>query len=185
MDGPEGRRETQVIGKPVRVTVLLVVILLAGVLITATSPVAAQEADGQIALPKGAAPEINEGSLYSGPYEATVDGDLIYGGDVVYRCEELPAFASLARQEEPRTAGSAQEEASFEEAIGLCAKAGFAPEKGTVPGTPSVPGTAALPKTGGLALPSIPFLVATAVLAAGSCSAFMVGCRRTTSSRVW
>ena len=86
------------VGKLVRVTVLSVVILLAEVFVTATSPAAAQEADGRIALPEGAAREMDEGSLYSGPDEVTEDGDLIYGGDVVSRCEELPAFAALPGQ---------------------------------------------------------------------------------------
>ena len=41
--------------------------LLAGLAVTTASTVLAQRAAGQGALPEGAAPEINEGSLYAGP----------------------------------------------------------------------------------------------------------------------
>ena len=84
-------------GKPSRRKVFLSAMLLAGLVVTTASTVLAQEAAGQVALPEGAAPEINEGSLYAGPYEITGEDDLIYGGNVSYKCEDLPTFATVAR----------------------------------------------------------------------------------------
>ncbi|MDP9438033.1 MAG: hypothetical protein M3P49_04720 [Actinomycetota bacterium] len=43
----------------------------------------------EVAQPDGASPPREEGSLYSGAYEVTEDGDLVYGGDVGFECEYL------------------------------------------------------------------------------------------------
>ena len=124
--------------------------VLAIVLLVALAPteraVAAQEAAGQFAPPEGAPPQINEGSLYSGPYEVTAEGDLVYGGDVRLRCEDLPKFASQA--------SIVPAEPPPEEAFELCERAGFLPSRGEAAATnaPSqyerMP-AAVLPSTGG------------------------------------
>lgn len=135
-------------------------------LVLADSSAAAQESDGQLALPEGATLEVNEGSLYSGPYEVTGDGDLIYGGDVSFRCEELPAFA--AQQSEAARADGVAVEPTLDEAIRLCVKAGFLPERGPATSAPRDSGDDALPETGGFTSGRMPLLGAVAVSAAGA-----------------
>jgi len=152
-------------------TVLLAAILLA----MTASPAIAQ----QVAPPDGAAFPRNESSLYSGPYEVTEDGDLIYGGDVGFECEDLVRMGAPAK---PGTgdvvAGGGVVEPLTREAVELCAEAGF-PPAGAVVGAPALsnaPDAAggpdarrddALPETGGpdpLAL----ILAAVASLAVGA-----------------
>ena len=108
---------------------LLAVVLFLALMPTAPSA-AAQEAAGNVALPEGSAPVLNEGSLYSGPYEVTEDGDLIYGGDAVYGCEDLGGFGA------PTTSGSGDAtlrgvpvEPLTREAVELCTRAGFPPSQ--------------------------------------------------------
>ena len=139
-----------------RNTVLLAVVLFGAFVPTAPSA-AVQEAAGNVALPEGSAPVLDEGSLYSGPYEVTEDGDLIFGGDVVYGCEDLGRFGA------PTTPGSGDAtlrgvpvEPLTREAVELCTRAGFSPsqdEAATTGAPPQYDGRTpapVLPTTGGL-----------------------------------
>ena len=121
-------------------TVLLAAILLA----TAASPALAQ----QVAPPDGSAFPRNESSLYSGAYEVTEDGDLIYGGDVGFECEDLVRMGAPAEPgaEDVAVDGGVVEPLT-REAVELCAEAGFPPEGARLGG--SAPSGARLPETGG------------------------------------
>ncbi len=73
------------------------------------------------------------------PLEVTKDGKLIYGGDVVYKCESVGSGIVIpAENSSPET--RAELERTNERAIDLCTEAGFSPA-----GT----GDDALPDTGG------------------------------------
>lgn len=150
--------------RPLQEKAIVIAFVLTAWGVAMAPPALAQEGAGQVALPEGAPPEINGGSLYSGPYEVTKDGDLIYGGDVRYGCEDLPRFAALAEQD-PEGAGGESEDAFLKDAIGLCAEAGFPPEGATSPAAPAVPSVDALPTTGGPTLTPAPSLVVAAVAA--------------------
>lgn len=63
------------------------ILLAAVLLVAAATPAFAQGVE--VAQPDGASPPREEGSLYSGAYEVTEDGDLVYGGDVGFECEYL------------------------------------------------------------------------------------------------
>ena len=162
-------------GDGMRSTVLLAVVLF-GALVPATPSAAAQEAAGNVALPEGSAPALNEGSLYSGPYEVTEDGDLIYGGDAVYRCEDLGRFgAPTTSGSEDATLRGVPMEPLTSEAVELCDEAGFPPsqdEAATTGAPPQYDGRTpapVLPTTGGpgLLLPTtaVALLGLTCVLA--------------------
>ena len=91
---------------------------------------------GAVAAPPPGAttPARDNSSLYSGAYEATKDGDLIYGGDVIYRCEDLvkmgaPAMGAPAKPgPEEKTINGSIVEPLTREAVELCARAGFPPD---------------------------------------------------------
>lgn len=96
----------------------------------ATSP-----SQGVVAAPPPGATTVvpDNGSLYSGAYEVTKDGDLIYGGDIVVRCEDLVKMGAPARpgSEDVTFNGSVMEPLT-REAVEFCAEAGFNPEGATL-----------------------------------------------------
>ena len=157
--------------------------LAAVLLVVAATPAFAQAA--QVALLDGSAPPRETSSLYSGAYEVTEDGDLIYGGDVGFECEHLVRMGAPAEPgAEDVTAEGDVVEPLTREAVELCAEAGFPPRGATFDASatsvasdsasapPSAPaetvGGAGLPKTGGPAPPT-PLLPAAVVpLAAGA-----------------
>lgn len=130
-------------------------VLLAAVLLAATTTTPAFAQGGEVALPDGSAPPRDDGSLHRGAYEVTEEGALIYGGDVEYRCEDLVVFGAPA---EPGsgdvTVDGGVVEPLTREAVELCAKAGSPPEGAilSIPASQNVAGAdgiETLPGTGG------------------------------------
>ncbi len=99
-----------------------------------TTASAGSLSQGVVAAPPPGAttPARDNSSLYSGSYEATKDGDLIYGGDVILRCEELVKMGAPAKpgSEDSTSEGNVMEPLT-REAVELCARAGFPPEGAT------------------------------------------------------
>ena len=99
-----------------------------------TTASAGSLSQGAVAAPPPGAtiPARDNSSLYSGAYEATKDGDLIYGGDVILRCEELVKMGAPAKPgtEDVTSEGNVMEPLT-REAVELCARAGFPPEGAT------------------------------------------------------
>ncbi len=161
------------------------VLLAAVLLVTAATPAFAQ--GGQVAPPDGSAPPRDDGSLYSGAYEVTVDGDLIFGGDTGFECEYLVRMGAPAKPSaEDVTVDGDVVEPLTREAVELCAEAGFPPQGATfdasatsgasppasstsASASPIAPadatGDTRLPETGSPALPA-PLWLATVVLPA-------------------
>ena len=128
-------------------TVLLAVVLLAA----ATAPALAQGVE--VAPPEGSAPPREEGSLYSGAYEVTEDGELVFGGDVGFECGNLVGMGAPTEPgDEDVTVDGDVVEPLTREAVELCAEAGFLPEGAGLGG--SAPPGARLPETGGPAPPA-------------------------------
>lgn len=101
---------------------------------TATAPASAQEMGVERpARPSDPAPTRNDNTLYRGIYAVTEDGTLIYGSDTVYRCEDLVRLGAPAKpgSKGPRINGTVLEPLT-QEAVELCAEAGFPPADATI-----------------------------------------------------
>ncbi|MDP8901487.1 MAG: hypothetical protein M3N33_10185 [Actinomycetota bacterium] len=145
------------------------ILLAAVLLVAAATPAFAQGVE--VAQPDGASPPREEGSLYSGAYEVTEDGDLVYGGDVGFECEYLVRMGAPAEPgAEDVTVDGGVVEPLTREAVELCAEAGFPPRGATFDASvaSASAGGTGLPETGGPAFPA-PLLPAAVVpLAAGA-----------------
>lgn len=106
------------------------VLLAAVLLVAAATPAFAQGV--QVAPPDGSAPPRDDGSLCSGAYEVTVDGDLIFGGDTGFECDYLVRMGAPAKPSaEDVTVDGGVVEPLTREAVELCAEAGFPPQGAT------------------------------------------------------
>ena len=147
-------------------------VLVAAVLLAATTTTPAFAQGVQVAPPDGSAPARDDGSLYSGAYEVTEDGDLIFGGDVGFECEGLVTMGAPAEPgAEDVTVDGGVVEPLTREAVELCAKAGFPPEGATLEASASSSSTGAhrtetLPGTGGT--PFAALLLGAAALSAAA-----------------
>lgn len=146
-------------------TVLLVTVLL----VAAATSAFAQGAE--VAQQDGASPPREKGSLYSGAYEVTEDGDLVYGGDVEFECEYLVRMGAPAKPgDEDVAVDGGVVEPLTREAVELCAAAGSPPRGATFDASAAsaAAGGTGLPETGGPAFLA-PLLPAAVVpLAAGA-----------------
>jgi hypothetical protein len=120
-----GRGSTQPDGGGCRVKKLPLILIFVALSLPVGSPATAQTAD--------------PGGAIGSPLEVTKDGELIYGGDVVYECAIVGAGIVMpAENSSPET--RAELERTNRQAIELCTEAGFPPA-----GTEAD----ALPETGG------------------------------------
>ncbi|MGB3635690.1 MAG: hypothetical protein WA982_16765 [Rubrobacteraceae bacterium] len=140
---------------------LVIILILFALFVTPIAPASAQDVVRE-APTETATPERDDGSLYSGAYVATEDGSLIYGGDVVYQCEDLVRLGAPAKSgsREPSINGTVLEPLT-REAVELCAEAGFPPAGATInvpalsdasatTDTPETERDTTLPATGGI-----------------------------------